>query len=190
MSCPRCQFENREAEEGASIAREALDDFRAGAAESVASWFDVPFGVALVLSGRLAAGIRWIENAIRQAVIIGNAGIPATGHMALGEIYLEMVLGDKRLPLRVLLRNLGFIAKAFPFARRRARRHLEEAVRRARDADLPGILARSLFDLGVLGKVSRRFDEARRCLEEAHTLAEPHSATLTEKIRQALHSVP
>jgi deazaflavin-dependent oxidoreductase (nitroreductase family) len=62
----------------------------------------------------------------------------------------------------------------------------EDAARQAREADLPGTLARTLLDLGLLDRASGRFNEARRYLEEADRLAALHSATLTEKIRPAL----
>lgn len=176
--------------EGVSMARQGIEDLRAADAGAFSAFFDVPFGAALVVSGQMAAGVRWIEDAIRRTTDIGSTAGPAAGHMVLGEIYFEMVRAEKKTPLPVLLKNATFILKTPPFARRLARRHLEESARRAREADLPGVLARSLFDLGVLSTASRRFDEARRYLQEAQALAEPHSAVLTEKIRHAVPSLP
>jgi tetratricopeptide (TPR) repeat protein len=172
--------------DGVALAREAIDDLRTSGARAVGTWFDVPFGVALVISGQLTAGVGWIEAAIGRAIEDGNQGLPASGHMVLGEIYLAMVRGEKKTPLPVILKNAGFIVRTLPFARRLARRHLQEAVRRAREADLPGVLARSLFDLGLLSTAGRRSAEARRHFEEALPLAEAHSMTLAAKIRAEL----
>ncbi len=175
---------------GVAMAREGIRDLQAADAGEVAAWFEVPFGVALVLSGQLATGVRWIEETIPRAVKVGRVWRIAAAHLVLGEIYLEMALGEKKSPLPVLLKNAGFILKRLPFARRLARRHLRDAAHCARQADFPGVLARSLFDLGVLARRSKRFEEARRCFNDARVLADPHSATLTQRIREALASLP
>jgi tetratricopeptide (TPR) repeat protein len=176
--------------EGVAMARDGIEDLRAANAGEVSAWFEIALGVALVVSGQIAGGVRWIQETVRRAIEVGRIYLPAGGHLVLGEIYLEMVRGEKKTPLPVLVRNAGFILRALPFARRLARRHLEEAVRWARETDQPGVLARALFDLGMLATASRRFEEARRHLEEAHRLAEPYSTTLTEKIHQALAPHP
>jgi tetratricopeptide (TPR) repeat protein len=151
---------------------------------------DIPYGAALVLAGQMAAGIRWIEASIQRFAAWGNATQPATGHMILGEIYLQMALGKKEPPLRVILRNLGFVLRTLPLASYKARRHLEEAVRRARHVGMPGILARSLLDLGLLYAAKKRWEEARTSLEQALQLAESlASSALREKIQQTLASL-
>jgi hypothetical protein len=135
----------------------------------------------------MTAGVRWIEESIRRLSGWAFEPMEAWGHLTLGEIYLQLVLAERKLPLRLLLKNLGFILRTRPVAARLARRHLEEAIRIARKLDLPGFLARGLLDLGLFSKRRKRPGEARACLEEALQITEREElAILAERIRQAL----
>ena len=91
--------------------------------------------------------------------------------MILGEIYLQIATSPAKPPLRVLIKNLGFVLTNVPFARLKARRYLEEAIRRCRMIDMPGHLARCLLDMGMLHKASKRIPEARACFVEALAVA-------------------
>ena len=59
-----------------------------------------------------------------------------------------------------------------PFARRRARRHLEEAIRLAREAETSGFEAQALIDMGLLYKASRQPAAARDYFGQARRVAE------------------
>jgi len=86
---------------------------------------DVAYGVAVVQSGRIAAGVRWIERAVNSYGEV-NLFFPASAHLVLGEIFLELALRRQSAPPpRVLLRNLGFIMRNVLFAAGKARCHLE-----------------------------------------------------------------
>ena len=177
--------------------QEGLKDLLAARDEMVAGDFlfplvgvDVPYGVALVMVGKLAAGVRWIEDAIGRFEAWGNETQPAFGRLILGEVYLQMALGKEKPPLGVILRNLGFVLRTLPVAARKARHNLEEAVQRTRDTDMPGFLARGLLDLGQLYEATGHIEEARMHLEEARQIAEPlESSALDGKIRSPLESL-
>ena len=150
---------------------------------------DVPYGVALAVSGRMAEGVRWIEGCIEKFEAWRTPHQVAFAHLVLGELYLQMVLREVKVPLGALVRNLGFVLTAGPFAARRAQRHLEEATRVGRDVGVLGVLARSLLDLGLLARARRRPAEARRHLEEAQRVAQPLEAgVLAERIGAALQA--
>jgi uncharacterized protein HemY len=98
-----------------------------------------------------------------------------------------MLQRGTRIPLRTLLRNLGFLLRSRPFAARKARHHLEEAIRIARSAGVPAVLARCLMNLGILEHVQKRPEDAARHLEEARQIAESVDLqVLLDKIRAAL----
>jgi hypothetical protein len=151
---------------------------------------DITYGAAMVMAGEMARGVRWIEHCVRQAEQSGDASQRALGHLVLGEIYLHMTSSKARPTLAVLLKNLVFILRSAPFAPWKARRHLDHAVREARQAGLPYWLARGLFDLAVLSKTRGRWAEARRYLEEAHEIAMVHSTWLAERVRESLAVLP
>jgi tetratricopeptide (TPR) repeat protein len=175
-------------QEGFDILQEARKEAVEGGFLTIVFFgIDVPYGAAMMLAGQMAAGVRWIEDWIEHCTELGNDAQSAVGHMILGDIYLQMVLGEKKPPLRMVLRNLGFILRTLPVAARKARSHLEEAIRKARPVDMPGILAHSLLDLGLLCQKKKCLEEARQYLEEASQIAGPlESPLLSKKIGAAL----
>ncbi len=152
---------------------------------------DLVYPVALALTGEPGRAVRWMEESLaRFAPLRCDASI-AMGHLILGEIYLEMVRGDVKTSAGMVIRNLGFLAAAWPMAARRARGELETALRIARDADMPFVLARGLLDLALLDAARKRPAEARAALAEALPIAETlDAAPLLERIRQTLASLP
>ena len=148
---------------------------------------DVFYGASISLSGRMGAGVRWIHEAIRRIEAWGNRQFPVLGYMILGEIYLQIATSPERPPPRVLIKNLGFVLANVPFARLKARRYLEEAIRRCRVIDMSGHLARCLLDMGMLHKASKRIPAARACFVEALAVAETVRAeNIAEKAKAAL----
>ena len=111
---------------------------------------DLPYGMALVIAGRMAEGVAHIEAKTRAFEQLGQPLAQIWSSYYLGEIYLEMVLSKERPPITVILKNLGFILKTAPFAARRARERLSEAVASSREHDIPYLLAAGLFGLGRL----------------------------------------
>jgi hypothetical protein len=116
--------------------------------------FEFPSGLAMVLEGNMAAGIRRIEEGMQRFEQWGCGRAVILGHLFLGEIYLQMAAGTTRPPLRIMLRNLGFLARTMPVVARKARHHLEQALKGTREVPMPGFLVRVLLDLGVLPRQS------------------------------------
>ncbi len=151
---------------------------------------DLPYGLALAMSGRLAKGVRYIESKARYYVGLGQPLAELWANYYLGEIYLQMALGTERPPLSVILRNLGFILRTAPFAARLARRHLEATEAQCRDYDIPLQLAMSLYSLGLLDTEKKQPDQARARLREAREIADSVEATnLVDQIDAALATI-
>jgi tetratricopeptide (TPR) repeat protein len=148
------------------------------------------YGAAISLSGRLGNGIRFIRESTRKTESWGNIAFPIIGHMVLGEAYLRMATSSERPPLRLLLKNVGFVLTNVPFALSKAQRYLDEALRRCRTVEMPGYLAQCLYDLGLLHKARKRLLEARACLTEALGEARSVAANkLALKIENAIASL-
>jgi hypothetical protein len=82
-----------------------------------------------------------------------------------------MVRGGKKLSISLIVRNLYFLLRILPFAAVKARHHLNIAVEESRARDIPAQLVKGLYDLGLLNETQNRFEEARNCYEEAHSVA-------------------
>ena len=88
----------------------------------------------------------------------------------LGKAYLRMALGEGKINLSIMLKNLGFLLKTFPFAARRAESHLTKAIEVAQEIDAKGTLASAHLDLGNLHKAKGRSEQARKHMTEAVNL--------------------
>jgi hypothetical protein len=146
---------------------------------------DIPYGIAKVQAGDVAGGVAHLDQCIATFSGWRNQRMLAWAHLALGEIYRG--LAAKRPPVKVLRRNVRFFAGALPSAKRRAREHLEQAVRFAQKADTPGLLAQGLAGLGFLSASAGQHAGSRHYLEEARQLAEELGAEkLAARIAAAL----
>jgi class 3 adenylate cyclase len=150
---------------------------------------DMPYGAVLVLGGHPEVGIRHLHDEIKHWTSLGNSPVPLWGHLLLGDSYLWIAMGTLKLPLGMSLRNLWFLARTRPVACHMARRHFEEVVQSTRERNMPGLLAKALYGLGVLSQKKRRDDVACSYFEEALQIAETSELYMAEKIRNALDSL-
>ncbi len=152
--------------------------------------FHLPYGLALVMSGRMAEGVHLIEDSARRYANLGHPFVEPMVDYYLGEIYLQMALGTERPPFSVILRNLGFILRTVPVAAAKARNHLQAAAEQCRVLDIPMTLAMSLYSLGLLESAKKRPADARAHLDEARELAAAVEAeALVDKIDAALAGI-
>jgi class 3 adenylate cyclase/tetratricopeptide (TPR) repeat protein len=148
---------------------------------------EIPCGVAMVLAGDYAGGVADLENTLARFASWRNTRMMAWGHLALGEVYLSLAMSGKLPPPKMLRQNASFFVRAIPSAKRRARRHLEEAIRHASEADTPGILAQGLAALGLLSKWGGQIAPAQKFFAQARAIAEEIGAkTLVGRIDAAL----
>ena len=59
---------------------------------------------------------------------------------ALAEIYFQMVTRGRRLGIRTIFKNLGFILKEVPFARRQAETYLRKIIRVGQEIGASGFM--------------------------------------------------
>jgi tetratricopeptide (TPR) repeat protein len=150
---------------------------------------DIPYGSVLLQAGHLEKGVRHLKDAIKYWTSLGNYPLPVWAHLALGDVYARMAMGMMKLSPDAKTKNIWFIVRNFPFARRTARRHYEHVARSARDYTMPWLLARALYSLGALSQKKHRRKEARTYYEEALAAAEMSGLEIAEKIRCALDSL-
>ena len=149
------------------------------------------YGVARVLSGDMAGGVRWIEEWRAWYAAWGFFNGAAFYDLYLGEIYLQMAIGKDKPPGAVMRRNFWFLLRTLPFAAGKARRHLEAAAGFFGENDMPALEAWSLMDLGRLHAAKKRPADARRCLERARPLAEAgEEPALIDRIDGTLKALP
>jgi tetratricopeptide (TPR) repeat protein len=108
----------------------------------------------------------------------------------LGRVYLVMVLGEEEVNLSIMLRNLVFLLKTIPLAKRRAESHFRKAIEVSIEIGANGILASAHFDLGRLHKAKGRIEQAKEHIGKAVQLLEDGEALVfLQQAREAMKSL-
>jgi len=156
---------------------------------------DGPLGVAKILGGEVRAGLSWLHAFIRRGELAsiqepGTRNTAELAGLALSEVYLSMLEGGRRMPLRMLLKNLVPLVLARIRAAGQVERLLDN-VARSPFYDPNGMFhARIEFNLGRLELVRKRPDLARAHLERARAAAIAQKAkNIVMKIDAALVSL-
>jgi hypothetical protein len=133
--------------------------------------------IGYVLQGRFALGTSRLAKYIADRDEDEYSALATWARVFLAEVYLEMVAGQKKPSLRVMLRNLPFLVRALPFAASRALDLLMRASANEQIGKTGVIFARINFDLGIVHRIKRRPAEARRHFTTARDAAATFNAT-------------
>jgi len=124
-------------------------------------------GVVSIASGRFGQGLDRLQELTRAFLESGRRCSYAMVESMLGNIYLNIVLGEGHLSPSVIIKNFGFLIKNVPFAASKAEAHFSKAIEGAREIGAKGILGQAYLDLGRLHKAKKRKEKARECIEKA-----------------------
>jgi len=172
--------------DGTALLSNSIDLYLSKGLRSAVATLRPFLGIAKVMDGDMAGGIRWIEDGLEQCRDWGAASGIAIGHLVLGEIYTQIALGHDRPPLRVMLKNIGFLVRTLPRVQTIARRNLETALDTFRKWDTPSYIASALYNLARLDLNTGRADDAASKLAEARALAvDVEAETLLAMIDEA-----
>jgi hypothetical protein len=138
---------------------------------------DTTWGVTLVLQGEIGAGIRWIERAILAREREGYPDMAGVYRIYLCEIYLEIITGMEKPPIKVLMRNFFTLAVIMVTAEKRIR-GLVERVRQNPRFDPNGHhIGHCEMILGLLHKAKKKRALAVRHLTEARRIISQSGST-------------
>jgi tetratricopeptide (TPR) repeat protein len=129
-------------------------------------------GIILIGRGNLGQGVRLVEDVLRAWLEKESRFGYATVEHLLGKIHLQIVQGGGPKSLSFLARNIGFLLKNLPFARKKAEDHFNKAIEVAQEIGTKGILGQAYLDLGLLHKTKGKNYRARECISEAVKLFE------------------
>jgi len=134
---------------------------------------DVIVGVCKVLQGNMAGGIRMIEQAILKREGEGYRGAADWYRLILCDVYLQIIAGNEKLPLPVLLRNLPIILKVIVTASSRIRTLVAPVLENPQFDPKGHFVGRANMVLGLLFTIRKKralaisyLTEARRILSE------------------------
>jgi tetratricopeptide (TPR) repeat protein len=156
----------------AEAAFEAAEKSMEAGAHILVPFLPVAWGLLWIAKGRMRKGMNILLESNQSLRRLELRCSYALSEYILGKVYLEMALGEGKVSLSVMLKNLGFLLRELPFAARRAQAHFSLAIDAAQEILAKGILASAHLDLGKLHKAKGRIDQAREHISEAVRLFE------------------
>ena len=151
---------------------------------------DAGLGAVLISQGRMTEGLNKIKDAARVLSENQRKGIYISAEYMLGNLYLQIVLGEGPKSLALMAKNIGFIIKNVPQAAKKAEQHLSRTIELSEEIGSRQYLGPAYLDLGRLHKAKKRTDQALHCLSRAMNVFEQNKAeTLFKQAKEEMESV-
>jgi tetratricopeptide (TPR) repeat protein len=157
-------------EEAANILQEQRDRITRDGDFTCLVPIEPMLGVYKVLNGSIAEGFRLIEEAILRREKDGYRGAASWYRAILAEAYLEIVAGNERPPLPILLKNLLFLSKTMVTASSQIRALLTQVLDNEQIHPNGFYAGKSEMLLGLLYKAKKKRALALRHLTKAERI--------------------
>ena len=157
-------------------------------------WLGTPgelyLGGVWIARGRMSDGMQKFLKARDRTLQTGYKYMYVISEYMLGNIFLQMALGEGDIGLGAILRNIGFLIKNLPFAKTKAENHLKKTIVLADEIGAKNFKGQALLDLGRLYLYKKRKEEARECLTQAIEVFEQcEIETYKQKAKEILSSL-
>jgi hypothetical protein len=148
---------------------------------------DPAWGVSLVMQGEIAKGIRFLEQAILKREQEGLRFSADACRSYLCAIYIEIMSGTKKPPLKLILHNLPILVQIIFTASRRVVSLVDEIRQNPRYDPNGFVIGRCEMYLGLLYKIKKKRTLAVQHLTEAKRIISQFGLTpVLAKIDAAL----
>jgi tetratricopeptide (TPR) repeat protein len=181
---------NGQFEEAENTLKEVVDFSQRFGTEVIGTIAQASLGVVALAKGRLSRGVKMLEDGRRVFLKNQRRWFSAQYECILGRIYLQMMERARPISLSIMAKEITFLAKDLPFARKRAEDHLHTAMEIAQQIGAKGVLGQAHFDLGLLHKAKGRKEQAKKWISQAVDLFEQCQAEVyLKRAREALESL-
>ncbi len=124
-------------------------------------------GVVLIEKGRMSQGFEMVKEIEQTSFRCHRKGVLPFFWYALGKIYLEIIQQTKPISILTILKNIGFIIQNVPTAYKKAIYWYSKSIEMAEETGAIGIKAQALLDLGIIYRIKKQNDKAKKSLETA-----------------------
>ena len=123
-------------------------------------------GPILIAKGQMQQGKDLLEKT-RKSMNRNHRKVQfAITEYIFGEVYSQIATGPKP-SLSIMAKNIGFLAKNVPFAKKKAEEHFNKAIELYKGFGIKSFLGQAYLSLGSLYKATKRTDQAKQCFLEA-----------------------
>ena len=130
--------------------------------------------VCAIAEGRLAEGLKTLQRLQVDHLSNQRLNAYAVGEHILGKLYSELTPGSG-VKFSVM-KNLGFLLKNMPFARRKAREHFNRSIKVSEEIGAKCVSGMAYQDLGLLYQRMGKKNLSRDCLLKARKYFEKSGA--------------
>jgi len=163
-----CCFSAGQVEEAQSTFEEVIEHSEKSGYEHLGTASQALKGIVLIAKGDLKNGILLYENAMRIWFERRSLYRYAGANYLMGKVYSKIAQGGgERKSLSFLMKNIFFLIKTVPFARRKAEEHFSIAIKTAREIGAKSYLGQAYLELGKLHKAKGKREEAHECITKA-----------------------
>jgi tetratricopeptide (TPR) repeat protein len=121
----------------------------------IVDWAQALYGAVLMAQGRYSLGMKMITEAVRVFTEKGRFVSLYFVEFALAEIYFQMATRSQRLGFWPIVKNLGFILKEVPFARRKAETYLRRIIQVGQEIGASGFMqSHAALNLELLNRLN------------------------------------
>jgi tetratricopeptide (TPR) repeat protein len=127
-------------QEADEILREIIPFCQYLGMDYIALWAQSLHGVVLMARGHYSRGMKMVTEAVRGFTKNGRFISLYFVEFALAEIYFQMATLRRRLGFWTICKNLGFMLKEVPFARRKAENYLRKIIQVGQEIGASGYM--------------------------------------------------
>ena len=147
-------------------------------------------GVIQVAEGNMSRGLEKILNTSQVLNKAGRMYSHAAVEYILGELYFQISRRSESTSFYTIVKNLGFLAKNIPFARRNAEKHFNSAIKMAKEIGANRILGDAYLSMSLIYKAKKRNKIAKEYLSQAIlTFEECEAKILSQHAKEILASL-
>jgi class 3 adenylate cyclase/tetratricopeptide (TPR) repeat protein len=120
----------------------------------------------LIAKGQMQQGTDLLEKT-RKTMIRNHRKVQyAISEYIFGEVYAQIATGQKP-SLTIMAKNIGFLAKTVPFAKKNAEKHFYKAIELFKGFGSKSQLGQTYLSLGSFYKAVKKTDQAKQCIQQA-----------------------
>ena len=132
--------QNKQIQEAGEILREIIPICQSLGMDYIVTLAQGLYGAVLIAEGQFSRGLKMIKAGVRVFTSNGRLLSLYFLEFNLAEIYFQMATRSQRLGFWPLVKNLGFILKEAPFARRKAEAYLSKIIRVGQEIGAGGFM--------------------------------------------------
>jgi tetratricopeptide (TPR) repeat protein len=130
-------------------------------------------GALFIAKGRMSQGMKLLAEGQRACLDDRRRGMYAFSEYVRAKVYSQIAERSGPIGLSTMAKNMGFLIKNVPFARKRAEEHFTRAIQVAKEIGARGTMGMAYLDLGLLYRMKGRTEQSKKCLSEAIRIFEP-----------------